>query len=312
MKKLVAIAVITIASFSSNAFGGWFDKEFEKPLVFDITGKNFPSNKVSLEANTVYFPESFNESKKYPAVVLLPSCSGFKRWNKEQYHNWLSTFAKEGYVTIALDHMTPRGKGNRRPFNCNPRSRAVDEENLVKDMYDATESLSVLGFVNPNEIFAIGYSLGGMTIGWGNSEYRYKKLAKGKQRLVTGASLYAGCVYGRDGQHEYLYSDTDTPLLWLMGEADHEAPISGCTSRIRYIQRNVPEFEFHTYKGATHCWDCIGLDGFSKRVPNGSKVTYHYNDDVTKDSIKRVLEHFNKYRNKPFTITVTGGDVETK
>jgi dienelactone hydrolase len=48
--------------------------------------------------------------------------------------------------------------------------------------------------------------------------------------------------------------------------------------------------EWHVYPETTHCWDCRQLDAFSKVDVRGNRVTYRYNEEVTRDSARRMFE----------------------
>ena len=63
---------------------------------------------------------------------------------------------------------------------------------------------------------------------------------------------------------------------------------------IKLIKEKNELSDYHTYKNATHCWDCEAMHGFTKKVGNGNIVTYLYNEKATSDSKKRVLTFFDK------------------
>lgn len=48
--------------------------------------------------------------------------------------------------------------------------------------------------------------------------------------------------------------------------------------------------KWHVYPEATHCWDCVSLDGNSKVDFRGNRVVYRYDKDITADSARRMFE----------------------
>ena len=153
-----------------------------------------------------------------------------------------------------------------------------------------------LDFVKREEIFAIGFSLGAMTISRSSSASIYEAYQKGRPRFKAAAGLYGGCLLGKNQNIRFMYSDTNVPLLWLMGDADTETPVSGCYM-VNDLKKKVPGFDFHVYPGMTHCWDCEALNGFTKiHKRSGAYIQYVYDEAVTRDSERRVLEYFETFQ----------------
>jgi dienelactone hydrolase len=91
----------------------------------------------------------------------------------------------------------------------------------------------------------------------------------------------------------------DRPLLWLMGEADNECIIKEELQIIKDFQQIKLPIEYHLYKDATHCWDCKSKNGLRQnmyRLGSQVTVTYIFDQNVTNDSTKRVLDFFDKYK----------------
>lgn len=247
-----------------------------------------PDSYIALGSNSVYLPTKFDPSSKYSALILLPSCSGLNPSTAPDLHIWTSLAAERGYVTIILDSLGQRGAA-KPPFNCS-RNKQVPMNTLVKDLEDAHKLLSSLNYVKSDEIFAFGESMGAMTISSAS-----RSTVPNDKRVTAGAALYGGCVYA-NGKKQYLFNNTSVPLLWLMGDEDYEAPVSDCIGIVKRLTKKDIGFEYHIYEGATHCWDCSGLNGFSKVAANGSRVSYKYDAEITKDSQNRVFDFFDRYR----------------
>jgi dienelactone hydrolase len=84
------------------------------------------------------------------------------------------------------------------------------------------------------------------------------------------------------------------PLLVLMGDADTETPASECIEKLEVLKQGGLPVEWHLYPGATHCWDCQQLDGFSKIDVRGHHVEYHFRPDLTEDSRRRLFEFLDR------------------
>ena len=298
MKKILLLVCVILFG-SANAF--FFGHSYEEPLKINTDGlMKFPKNEYGYLLNRVYKPNKYEEGKVYPAVVVMPPCTGATSFKKNSLFSWADMFSTNGFVTLQMEHLVPRKKGGP-PFNCDgAHKRKVEDHDMVRDLYDAMDALASLDYVNKDQIFAVGFSLGAMTIAKASSANEYKKHGirgdKKSIRFRAASGLYGGCVFGRNEQYEYLHWDTDKPLLWLMGSADPEAPVASCNSRVKDAMEDVPGFEFHVYEGATHCWDCKDQDGYVRTLPAGKgKHTYRYSEDITRDSQKRVLEYFKKF-----------------
>lgn len=238
----------------------------------------------------IYVPEGFDKSKKYSAVVILPSCADTGGVNAGQLESWVRLFTKNGYATILVSHLVSRGIYKKACGGIRP----VGENVLVQDLYQAVSELSSKSYIKNDQIFAIGFSLGAMTIANASSVSAYDKLAPGKQKFKAAAGVYGSCT---GGGYTYLKSDTNMPLLWLMGEDDTESPYGNCIGKVESLKERIEGFDFHVYPNATHCWDCSVLNGKSKVHPKtGAYIKYVYNEEVTRDSERRVLEFFKSFK----------------
>jgi len=259
---------------------------FSKDLVFSDKAIKFD---MSAEiSNKLFFPAVQNNLN--PALILLPACSGIHSYSETAMKNWSKLFIDSGYFVLVVDHYRQRNAGK----NCGSK-RTVSFNRLTKDIYDATTHLSKIPGVDKNRIFSFGFSLGTMANGWAASKNKYNRIAKGMLRPRALGGLYGGCAYGKNKEKKFLFRDTDIPLIWLMGSKDKESPPVDCKSTLKNISKKI-KVESFIYDGATHAWDVEALDGFKKIAGNGQSVTYKYNANVTRDSMKRALEFFNSFK----------------
>jgi len=259
---------------------------FAKDLVFAEKAVKFD---MSAEIRNKLFLPAVQKNLN-PALILLPACAGIHPRSAPAMKNWSKLFIESGYFVLVVDHYKQRNAGR----NCG-KNRSISFDRLTKDIYDATAHLSKIPGVDKNRIFSFGFSLGTMANGWAASKNKYNRIAKGMLRPRALGGLYGGCVYGKNNEKRYLFSDTDIPLIWLMGSKDKESPPADCKSTLKNISKKV-KVESFIYDGATHSWDTKEMDGFKKIAGNGQHITYKYNENVTKDSMKRALDFFNSYK----------------
>lgn len=284
--KSLILALGLVVSLSTQAYYGR-EATIGEDLKFADSAVIFESS--SFIRNAIFSP-SDNTQVAGPGLVLLPSCAGIHARSEGDLKIWTKIFVDAGYTVLVVDHYQPRNAGK----NCSgSRYRTVTEGRMVKDLYDAVEHLSKMPGVDETRIFTFGFSLGTMVGGLAASKDIYKQVAPGRLRPRAVGGLYGGCDFGRGGN--YLFNDTDIPVIWLMGGNDPETPADRCVSTLKNIEKKI-KVEWHVYPGATHCWDCKALDGFSKTAANGNRVTYRYDEQITKDSIQRSLDFFNSFK----------------
>jgi dienelactone hydrolase len=208
---------------------------------------------------------------------------------------------ERGYAAIVLDHH----RGFR--VNCgNSRDKPVKWLRMTKDAYDLATYLETLPNIDKKRIYSIGGSEGGMIGGFLSSPGIKKFTAPNAPRYRANASFYGCAVFpiGSSGpnntkDHMYIFNDLDRPLLWLMGEADNECITKEDLQLIKDFQQLKLPIHYHLYKNATHCWDCKNKNGLRQtmyRFGFQVTVTYTFDQNVTNDSINRVLDFFDKYK----------------
>lgn len=110
----------------------------------------FKNNQLNI-AGHLYFPEEFEENKKYPAIVCVHPGSSCKDQTAGIYAGKL---AELGYVTIAFD-ASYQGESEGEPrYIEDPAAR-------VEDVRCAVDYLTTLHFVDENRIGVLGVCAGG-------------------------------------------------------------------------------------------------------------------------------------------------------
>ena len=106
----------------------------------------------SLEmAGNLYFPEGFDASRKYAAIVCVHPGGGVKEQTAGRYAEQL---AREGFVTLAFDASCQGESGGTPRFLEDPYAR-------VNDVRSAVDFLATQDFVDRDRIGALGVCAGG-------------------------------------------------------------------------------------------------------------------------------------------------------
>jgi len=98
-------------------------------------------------------------------------------------------------------------------------------------------------------------------------------------RFAATVANYGSCAFK---QYQLVLSDTDRPLLMLMGGRDAEVPASACFPLLEQMKAAGKPVEWHLYPQATHAWDKPGLPARG----------YVYDAQVTQDATARMVAFF--------------------
>ncbi len=229
----------------------------------------------------------------FAAVVVHHNCAGVK----QHISYWANALLKAGYAVLVLDSLGPRKVRN----NCTPPP-AVNTVEGTLDAYHALEHIAAQPYVDRNRIGMLGFSWGGMTALLAARESIHTKLPRARTNVDFRAigSVYpicripAGVLPHVKVDVEYLGSDSDRPLLVLMGGRDVEAPAKDCLPTLEALKAKGAKVEWQLYAEATHAWDNREQSGYSKRTLFGTTETYAYSAETTEASRKRVLEFFGR------------------
>ncbi|MET0029151.1 MAG: alpha/beta hydrolase [Candidatus Thiodiazotropha sp.] len=142
---------------------------------------NFPnSNNYTITmAAVIYFPEGFDESQQYPAIVVSHPGGGVKEQTAGTY---AAKLAKEGFVTIAYD-ASYQGESTGEPRQLeNPHIRTEDVSAVI-------DYLTTLPYVDKARIGAMGICAGaGYTANAAVNDRRIK--AVGTVSLVNIGQMF--------------------------------------------------------------------------------------------------------------------------
>ncbi len=130
--------------------------------------KIFFKNKTLKMAGEIYFPENFDNTKQYAAIITVHPGNGVKEQVSGLYANKL---AENGYITLAYD-ASHQGESEGEPrYLEDPVAR-------VEDIRCAIDYLVTLPFIDENRIGAMGICAGaGYAINAAQTEYRIQAVA---------------------------------------------------------------------------------------------------------------------------------------
>ncbi len=207
----------------------------------------------------------------FAAVVMLHGCSGFNNNTAA----WADRLAGWGYVALAIDSLTSRGK------------RTACRGGVHEQAYDAYRGLKFLSsqpFVRADRIAVLGHSMGGGAA--------LAALERGLIERMSPLKFHAGVAFypACDGMSGIMTA----PTLVLIGELDDWTRAAACRkmaagesdigSPRRAGDRSMVELV--VYPGTYHAFDAAGL-----RFGLGVTAYGHwlqYNDAATRDAISRV------------------------
>jgi dienelactone hydrolase len=171
----------------------------------------------------------------FPAVMMVPGCSGFLGQVKGIYERAAKRLKDEGFVVLKVDYQAARGV---------PTCMSVNQEGVAQDIAMAMKYLRAQSFVKTSAINVIGWSFGG-----GAS---LVALANGDNSSPAPAD--AVVTY-------YPYIDSlaspwkvDVPVLILFGAEDSVAS----SQAVERLLSQVPardRVKFLVYPDARHCFD---------------------------------------------------------
>ena len=238
-------------------------------------------------ANRVYAPEG---AGPFPAVVI-----GQTKSVSAHLLVHAKSLIEAGYAVLVVDTYGPRGYkiGVNEPLPAE----------FAKDAYDALAHLQTLDFIDRSRIYQTGFSNGGVAAALLASPEGAKALnAAGRFRATVahyGSCKIAAPYSGANAAATYmemLSSDSDRPILMLMGELDIETPPSTCFPLLPEMKAAGKPVEWHIYPKTTHGWDKAEHDGYQYRTISGETMAYRYDAEVTRDATRRMIEFFGRHR----------------
>lgn len=233
-----AVFLLAPAAGASDSEQTQLERVWENTLV--VTPKD-PNLYIFRVRNLDMVARTLGAGRKYPAVVFLHGCSGLFT-SSPQVTRMVRDMAAAGFVVFAPNSLD-------RPHDpyCDPKTLKsyIDDkkvQNRINEAKSTFDRVSKLDFIDAENIFLAGHSMGGMTVhNYSGSEFR----------------AYAVLGY-HCGPHTYrnlegIKTPTDRPLLTVRGDAD-EWYINGPNRTVHCGQymRNHPLGKSVVLPGAPH------------------------------------------------------------
>lgn len=230
----------------------------------------------------------------FPALVLLHQCGGLgdgQRFSNASMLEWAKKAVARGYVALLMDSLGPRSVDTV----CYGFKGGVNWGRGLKDVQQAAQYLRTLEYVYKDRVALAGYSWGA-AIGLLASSSNAVETLNVPGRFNAIVSFYPPCYLKPKGRNPYelITAGVDRPLLVLLGGQDNETPPQECIDRLEPMKQAGAPIELHIYAEATHCWDCMSLDGFRKTDARGNSVVYRYDKALANDAEDRMFAFFDK------------------
>ena len=191
------------------------------------------------EADKLDIPGKLSKPRgdgKLPAVVLLHTCGGF---NRAITRFWPRYLKKLGYVTLAVDSLSPRDL-----HNCGGSGEKYPRWG-TNDAFGALDYLGKLSYVDKQRVAVMGFSAGGMVAAF---MVRHNFKTPDGLDFRAAASFYAFCS-SRKWQIPRV-GEVMIPWAIINGSNDGERLVRGC-QRLS----DEPNVEHHLLEGAYHAFD---------------------------------------------------------
>ncbi|MCR8928813.1 alpha/beta hydrolase [Priestia megaterium] len=245
----------------------------------------FKNNELFL-AGHLYVPAKFDETKKYPAIVVSHPGGGVKEQAAGLYANKLSEL---GYITLALD-ASNQGESEGTPrYLEDPYAR-------TEDVRAAVDYLTTLSYVDTNKIGALGLCAGGgYTVAAAQTERRIKAVAT--VSMVDIGSLFT------EGMGRVVSVEDQIKLLEQVSHQRTEEANGGETYYITYVPQEVDDSMKGTVAEGHEYY--VTDRGRHENAPNRLVFT-----SFNKIATYSAFSHIDKFLTQPF-LAIAGSEADT-
>jgi len=173
----------------------------------------------------------------FPAVMMVPGCSGFQSdLFKGHYDAIQRRLVELGFVTLRVDYLAAR--------NASSCTEGVSSEDAAGDIRIAADYLTQQSFVKKGAVNVMGWSYGASGA----------LQALGRTWNREPVKVDAVIVYYPHCNFVQQKWESQIPVLVLSGVLDNVAPIRFCKGLFVDLPVTVRK-----YDGAHHCFDMVGL-----------------------------------------------------
>ena len=219
--------------------------------------------KGSVDLRAWWSPAASGFAGDRPAVVMLHGCGGMLNKAGEpsaRMHDYARLLNAQGWHTLAVDSLTPRGETELCTQKASGRRVKVSDRAL--DALAALDWLARQPGVDASRLALLGWSNGGSTL-LAATNARHVPVAQhfrqSAGQLKLAVAFYPGCLQVARRGYQAV---TDTWLL--LGEADDWTPAAECTPLAS------ERVHIRSWSGAGHGFDGTAPVRLRTDVPNGA------------------------------------------
>ena len=234
-------------------------------IIFFLLFSNFAI------AEPIYHEKKYPKGDgSFPAVILLHTSGGYK---SDAYINDRGEFfLKEGFAIYAPDFFKRHG------ITPKTRSKTFTQfrKNIEQELLEIVELVKKDPKVNPNNVFAVGFSNGGF----------WATFLSSTGKINAASSHYGVWQFGgpknltKGYPVKYIKKEC-SPLLVLHPEKDVVQKYKFVKPEIDRAKKRCKDIKVHIYDKGGHNWG-------SSRYKGG----VGYNPDIYKDAMKRTIVFF--------------------
>lgn len=177
-----------------------------------------------------------------PAIVLMHGCGGVL----SRSYDWKDRFIDAGFHAMILDSHSSRFGGN----TCSGTNGGPTTLHRSGDAYGALDHLAAQPHIDPDRIYAMGWSEGGITLGLVASPtmLRFYDREGHPNQFAGVVAVYPHCRSWIDNAPQI------TPTLAVVASEDDWASPGECIDHVETNQHRSP-LRIHVIDGATHSFD---------------------------------------------------------
>ena len=218
MLQTFRVIVVILATFMITIVGHTEDKEQHLKKL----SKHFRMEK----------PE---DTGPFPAVMLVPGCSGFDSETATGHYDHIQDKLFElGFVTLRIDWLAVRNAAN---------CYEVDFDSVAGDIAIVSDYLRKQDYVKNGALNVLGWSYGGACA----LQFLRETPSRKSADVDAVIAYYPSCWIVKNWE-------SGVPVLALFGEADNMAPFADCEKLIKNL-KNPQRFTYRIYGGAHHQFD---------------------------------------------------------
>jgi len=234
-------------------------------IIFFLLFSNFAI------AEPIYHEKKYPKGDgSFPAVILLHTSGGYK---SDAYINDRGEFfLKEGFAIYAPDFFKRHGITPKTRLKTFTQFR----KNIEQELLEIVELVKKDPKVNPNNVFAVGFSNGGF---WATYLSSTGKINAASSHY--GVWQFGGPKNLTKGYPVKYIKKECSPLLVLHPEKDVVQKYKFVKPEIDRAKKSCKDIKVHIYDKGGHNWG-------SSRYKGG----VGYNPDVYKDAMKRTIVFF--------------------